>query len=59
MLVGNVTDVTLPNTLIDDFVFGVAAVDSGGHESLVSADIAPMSAAVESGDVKTAPDAGR
>jgi hypothetical protein len=59
MLVGNVTDVTLPNTLIDDLVFGVAAVDSGGHESLVSAYIAPMSTAVESGDVKTAPDAGR
>jgi Peptidase family M28 len=55
MLVGNVTEVTLPNTLIDDFVFGVAAVDAAGHESLVSVYIAPMSTAVESGDVKTVP----
>ena len=36
MLVGNVTEATLPNTLIDDLVFGVAAVDASGHESLVS-----------------------
>ena len=28
MLVGNVTEATLPNTLIDDLVFGVAAVDA-------------------------------
>ena len=55
MLVGNVTEVTLPNTLIDDLVFGVAAVDAAGHESLVSPYIAPPSAAVESGDVKTLP----
>jgi Peptidase family M28 len=55
MLVGNVTEVTLPNTLIDDLVFGVAAVDAVGHESLVSVYIAPMSTAVESGDVKTVP----
>jgi hypothetical protein len=53
MLVGDVTDVTLPNTLIDDLVFGVAAVDASGHESVVSAYIAPMSTAVEGGDVKT------
>jgi len=59
LLVGNVTELTLPNTLIDDLVFGVAAVDSAGHESLVSVYIAPMSTAVESGDVKIAaqPDA--
>jgi len=53
MLVGNVTEVTLPNTLIDDLVFGVAAVDASGHESVVSPYIAPMSTAVEAGDVKT------
>jgi hypothetical protein len=55
MLVGNVTEMTLPNTLIDDLVFGVAAVGASGHESLVSPYIAPMSTAVEAGDVKTVP----
>jgi hypothetical protein len=55
MLVGNMTEATLPNTLIDDLVFGVAAVDAAGHESLVSPYIAPMSTAVEAGDVKTVP----
>jgi hypothetical protein len=53
LLVGNVTELTLPNTLIDDLVFGVAAVDASGHESLVSPYIAPMSTAVEAGNVKT------
>jgi hypothetical protein len=43
MLVTNATEVTLPNTLIDDLVFGVAAVDGAGHESLVSPYIAPPS----------------
>jgi len=52
MLVGNVTEVTLPNTLIDDLVFGVAAVDAGGHESVVSPYIAPLR---ETEDVKTLP----
>ena len=55
MLVGNATEATLPNTLIDDLVFGVAAVDASGHESLVSPYIAPMSTAVDTGDVKTVP----
>jgi hypothetical protein len=36
MLVGNVTGVVLPNMQIDDYVFGVAAVDAQGHESLVT-----------------------
>ena len=36
-IVGNVTELVLPNTSIDDWVFGVAAVGPGGHESLVSA----------------------
>lgn len=36
-LVGKVTDVVLPSTSIDDWIFGVAAVGPGGHESLVSA----------------------
>ena len=52
LLVGNVTETTLPNTLIDDLVFGVAAVDALGHESLV----APyMSALIDSTEVKTIP----
>jgi Zn-dependent M28 family amino/carboxypeptidase len=34
--VGNVTEHTLRNVVIDDYFFGVAAVDREGHESLVS-----------------------
>jgi hypothetical protein len=41
MLVGNVTNVVLPNLQIDDYVFGVAAVDAGGHESFVTAYVTP------------------
>jgi hypothetical protein len=33
--VGNVTEVTLENVIIDNYFFGVAAVDREGHESLV------------------------
>ena len=36
LMVGNVTQVILPNMQIDDYVFGIAAVDAQGHESLVS-----------------------
>jgi peptidase M28-like protein len=39
--VGNVTDVVLPNISIDEYVFGVAAVGPGGHESLVSPYVRP------------------
>jgi len=39
--VGNVTDYTFPNANIDDWVFGVAAVDAAGHESTVSVYVAP------------------
>jgi len=52
LLVGNTTELVLPNTLIDDLVFGVAAVDAGGHESYVSAYVSPTRAY---GDVKTVP----
>ena len=41
MLVGNVTNVVLPNMQIDDYVFGVAAVDAAGHESVVAAYVTP------------------
>jgi hypothetical protein len=41
-LVGTVTEFVLPNVSIDDFVFGVAAVGAGGHESLVSAYVSPL-----------------
>ena len=34
--VGNVTTFTLPNVIIDNYFFGVAAVDREGNESLVS-----------------------
>ncbi|HYD52342.1 MAG TPA: M28 family peptidase [Gemmatimonadaceae bacterium] len=34
--VGNVTEFTLRNVIIDDYFFGVAAVDREGHESMVA-----------------------
>ena len=34
---GNVTEWVLPGMVIDDLVFGVAAVDEAGHESVVAA----------------------
>jgi hypothetical protein len=36
LYVGNVTEYVFPNMNIDDWVFGVAAVDAVGHESTVS-----------------------
>jgi hypothetical protein len=41
MTVGNVTDYVMPNVSIDDYVFGVAALDAAGHESTVSAYVNP------------------
>src|SRR5205085_4591838 len=41
LLVGDVTNTILSNMQIDDFVFGVAAVDAAGHESFVSAYVTP------------------
>lgn len=41
LLVGNVTNVVLPNMQIDDYVFGVASVDAAGHESFVTAYVTP------------------
>jgi hypothetical protein len=41
VLVGNVTNLILPGMQIDDYVFGVAAVDAAGHESLVTPYVAP------------------
>ncbi len=41
LLVGNVTNLVLPKMQIDDFVFGVAAVDAAGHESFVTAYVSP------------------
>ena len=38
--VGNVTEYTLPHANVDDWVFGVAAVNADGHESTVSAYVA-------------------
>ena len=40
-IVGNVTHFVLPGVSIDDFVFGVAAIGSDGHESLISAYVSP------------------
>jgi len=41
VLVDNVTGVVFPNMQIDDYVFGVAAVDAQGHESFVTAYVTP------------------
>ena len=38
--VGKVTEYTLPGLSIDDIVFGVKAIDTEGHESLVAPWIA-------------------
>jgi hypothetical protein len=40
-IIGNVTYFVLPGVSIDDFVFGVAAIDPEGHESLISAYVSP------------------
>jgi acetylornithine deacetylase/succinyl-diaminopimelate desuccinylase-like protein len=48
--VGNVTEHVLPNLSIDDYVFGVAAVGPGGHESVVAAYVNPPRPSV---DIKT------
>jgi hypothetical protein len=53
MVVGNVTELVLPNTLIDDLVFAVAAVDASGHESFAAAYVAPPRAASDVQVVKT------
>jgi hypothetical protein len=39
--VGSVTEYTFPKMNIDDWVFGVAAVDAAGHESTVSVYVTP------------------
>jgi hypothetical protein len=39
--VGNVTEIVLPGVSIDDWVFGVAAIGPGGHESLIRAYVSP------------------
>lgn len=39
--VGHVTEYTFPKMNIDDWVFGVAALDAAGHESTVSVYVAP------------------
>jgi hypothetical protein len=40
--IGNVTQFTLKNVSIDDFVFGVSAIGADGQESLVSAYVSPV-----------------
>ena len=50
--VANVTSVILPNMQIDDYVFGVAAIDAGGHESFVTAYVSPPRMGT---DIKTKP----
>jgi hypothetical protein len=40
LYVGNVTEYVLPHKNVDDFVFGIAAVGPGGHESTIAAYVA-------------------
>ena len=40
--IGNVTQFTLKNVSIDDFVFGVSAIGADGQESMVSAYVSPV-----------------
>ncbi|MGE3273630.1 MAG: M20/M25/M40 family metallo-hydrolase [Vicinamibacterales bacterium] len=51
-VVGDVAEFVLPNVSIDDYIFGVAAIDAAGHESLVSAYVNPPRERV---DIKTLP----
>ena len=46
LLVGNVAGVVLPGLQIDDYVFGVAAVDAAGHESVVAPYVSPPRAPI-------------
>ena len=49
LTVGTVTEYTFPKMNIDDWVFGVAAIDAAGHESSISAYVTPPRAATEGG----------
>ena len=40
--IGNVTQFTLKNVNIDDFVFGVSAISADGQESMVSGYVSPV-----------------
>ena len=40
--VGSVTQFTLKNVSIDDFVFGVSAIGADGQESMISAYVSPV-----------------
>ncbi|HEX8028230.1 MAG TPA: M20/M25/M40 family metallo-hydrolase [Vicinamibacterales bacterium] len=40
--IGNVTQYTLKNVNIDDFVFGVSAISADGQESMVSGYVSPV-----------------
>ena len=50
--VADATELVLPNTLIDDLVFGVASIDAAGHESYATAYVSPSR---DSNDIKTVP----
>jgi len=41
LYVGNTTEFVIKNMSIDEYVFGVSAVDQKGHESLISAYVMP------------------
>jgi hypothetical protein len=41
VVVGSLTELVLPDVSIDDFVFGVASIGPGGHESVVASYVNP------------------
>lgn len=51
-VVGNVTEFTLPDMSIDDYLYGVAAIGPDGHESMVSPYVRPPRADVEIQEVR-------
>jgi hypothetical protein len=53
--VGNVTELVLPKTSIDNYIFGVAAIGPDGHESPVTAYVNPVRA---DETIKTVPGTG-
>jgi Peptidase family M28 len=50
LTVGSVTEYTFPKMNVDDWVFGVAAIDAAGHESTISAYVAPPRAPTDGGN---------
>ena len=51
VIVSDIDRFVLENISIDDYVFGIAAIGSDGHESLISAYVRPPRARSDIGEV--------